>query len=122
VELIMRIKKGDQVVVTAGDDASSTPHKVLQVVEGGKRLVVEGVNRAYRHVKRGHPKSPQGGRLSIEMPIAVSNVQFYCEKCNGPTRIGYRYDVEGRKERFCRKCQASAGIISPPRPKYAKKA
>lgn len=116
----MRIKQGDMVVVTNGDDAGSTPHKVLEVLPGGQKLLIEGVNRVYKHVKRGHPKSPQGGRLSIEKPIDASNVMFHCPACNGAVRLGYRYTADGRKERFCRKCSASAGVMSPPRKAYAK--
>lgn len=117
----MRIKKGDLVVVCVGDDAGQTPRKVVEVVPGGRYVVVEGVNRVYKHVKKGHPKSPQGGRLSIERPIDASNVLYYCEACRRGVRLGYRYTAEGRKERFCRKCQASAGVISPPRARYARK-
>jgi len=114
----MRIKQGDQVVVTSGDDAGGQPRKVIEVVQAGRKVLVEGVNRVYKHVKRGHPKSPQGGRLSIEKPIDVSKVQYYCPSCSKGVRLGYRYTAEGRKERFCRKCNASAGVISPPRKAY----
>ncbi len=116
----MKIKKGDTVVVVTGDDKGAAPRKVLNVVTGGKRLVVEGVRRAFKHVRRGHPKSPQGGRLQIEMPIDASNVRYYCGACKTGTKLGYRYAADGAKERFCRKCGASAGTISPPRPTYAK--
>lgn len=114
----MRIKQGDQVVVTSGDDAGTQPRKVIEVVQAGRKVLIEGVNRVYKHVKRGHPKSPQGGRLSIEKPIDVSKVQYYCPSCSKGVRLGYRYTAEGRKERFCRKCNASAGVISPPRKAY----
>ncbi len=117
----MRIKQGDMVVVIAGDDAGKTPRKVLEVIDGGVQLLVEGVNRVYKHVKRGHPKSPQGGRLSIEKPIDASNAQLYCTACNQGVRVGFRYTADGRKERHCRKCGASAGVISPPRARYAAK-
>ncbi len=63
----MRIRKGDMVVVLTGDDASATPRKVLLVVQSGDKVVVEGVNRVFKHVRRGHPKSQQGGRLSREI-------------------------------------------------------
>ncbi|MBI1345048.1 50S ribosomal protein L24 [bacterium] len=115
----MRIKQGDQVVVTSGDDAGSQPRKVLEVLQGGRKVLVEGVNRVYKHVKRGHPKSPQGGRLSIEKPIDISKVQYFCPACSKGVRLGYRYTPEGRKERFCRKCDASAGVTSPARKAYA---
>lgn len=117
----MRIRKGDNVVIIAGDDASDVPHRVIEVVDGGKKLVVEGINRVHKHVKRGHPKSPQGGRLQLDMPIDASNAMLYCSSCNSKTRVGYRYGDDGSKQRFCRKCKATVGEpMSPPRTKYAK--
>jgi large subunit ribosomal protein L24 len=117
----MKIHRGDSVIVVTGDAAGGTPRKVIQVLDGGRKLLVEGVNRVHRHVKRGHPKSPQGGRLSLELPIDSSNVRFYCESCNKPARIGFRYDDEGVKSRFCKSCGASAGAISRPKARYASK-
>lgn len=102
----MRILKGDLVVICTGDDRAKTPRRVLRIVEGGARIVVEGVNRVYRHVKKGHPKSPQGGRLSIELPIDISNAQVYCPKCDRGVRVGSRLDAAGVKFRGCRKCGA----------------
>ena len=103
----MRIRKGDMVVVSTGDDNSGTPRRVLRIVEGGDRVVVEGVNRVYRHVRKGHPKSPQGGRLSVELPIDSSNVQVYCPKCNRGVRVSSKTDAGGNKFRGCRKCGAA---------------
>ncbi len=117
----MRIKAGDEVVVLCGDDASETPKKVTRIVQGGKKIVVEGVNRVWKHVKRGHPKSPQGGRLSMEMPIDTSNVLLYCANCRRGVRVGYKYTNDGVKYRCCRKCNANLGTIGKPRPQYAKK-
>jgi large subunit ribosomal protein L24 len=93
--------------------------RVLQVLDGGEKVVVEGVNLVYKHVKRGHPKSPQGGRLHLEMPIHSSNVMFVCPSCNAMSKLGMRYLPDGSKERFCKKCQASAGQISPARAAHA---
>lgn len=100
----MRILKGDMVVVCTGDDSGKVARKVLRLEEGGVKVVVENVNRVYRHVKKGHPKSPQGGRLSIEMPIDASNVQVYCPKCDKGVRVSNRLDADGKKYRGCRKC------------------
>jgi len=116
----MKIKKGDQVVVIAGDDAPCGPRQVVQVLDGGQKMIVQKVNRVYKHVKRGHPKSPSGGRLQMEMPIQSSNVMYYCEACQKPVRLGVRYDENGAKVRYCKKCETSCGEISPPREKYAK--
>jgi large subunit ribosomal protein L24 len=117
----MRIKRNDMVQVTVGDDARTEPRRVLQIVADGNKVVVEGVNRVYKHVKRGHPKSPQGGRLSREMPISISNVLLYCEKCARGVRIGMRFTDDGSKVRFCKRCSAALGTVSPADAKYAKK-
>ena len=117
----MKIKKDDLVVVTAGNHKSPQPKRVLEVRDGGKKLVVEGVAVAFKHVKKGHPKSPQGGRLETEMPIDASNVMYYCEQANKPTRLGYRFTDDGAKERYCKVSGASAGTVSPPKAKYATK-
>lgn len=116
----MKIKKGDHVVVITGDYASSSPRLVLQVIAGGQKMIVQGVNQVYKHVKRGHPKSPSGGRLQMEMPIQSSNVMYYCESCQKPTRLGLRYNDDGAKVRYCKKCSTACGReISPKRAKYA---
>ncbi len=114
----MRIKVDDMVVVVCGDDAGQRG-KVLAVDARANKVVVEGVNRVYKHVRRSQ-KNPQGGRLSKEMPVPASNVMVICPKTSQPTRIGYRYLADGSKERFAKRSGASLGIISPPRPSYAK--
>lgn len=125
----MKLRKGDLVVVTTGDGASvivptgerrPTPKKILQIVDGGQRVVVEGTNRVYKHVKRGHPRSPQGGRLSLEMPIDTSKVMFYCEACGRGVRLGFRFTEDGSKERFCKNCQKTVSKVSPAKKRYAK--
>lgn len=116
----MKIKRDDMVVVVAGDDKSPVPRKVQQVLDGGRKVVVEGINLVYKHVRRGHPKSPQGGRLRMEKPIQSSNVMYYCSTCEQGTKLGLRYTDDGAKERFCRKCGKTVGQVSPPRPAYVR--
>ena len=117
----MKIRRGDSVVITTGEDASSTPRRVTQVLEQGSKVIVEGANRVLKHVRRGHPKSPQGGRLNLEMPIDTSNVMLYCGSCNRGVRVGFRYLAHGAKEQFCRSCSQSLGAVSPPNPRRAVK-
>jgi large subunit ribosomal protein L24 len=115
----MKIKRGDMVVVVAGDDRGSTPRQVEQVLDNGRKVVIEGVNLVYKHVRRGHPKSPQGGRLRMEKPIQSSNVMFFCSSCNSGVKLGLRYTNDGAKERFCRKCSKTVGPVSPARASHA---
>jgi large subunit ribosomal protein L24 len=117
----MHIKKDDLVEVIAGDDAErGRSHRVLRVLTENNKVVVEGVNKVYKHVKPNR-RNPQGGRLSKEMPISVSNVLLYCPTCRRGRRIGRRYAADGHKERYCKKCGAGLGAISKkPNKKYAK--
>jgi len=120
----MHIRKDDIVEVIAGDDRGLTkaPHtgRVLRVLHGENKVVVEGINRVYKHLKPDR-RNAQGGRLSKEMPIDVSNVLLYCSTCRHGVRIGRRYAADGHKERYCKKCSNSLGMLSKPRAAYARK-
>lgn len=115
----MHIKIDDTVKVIAGD-GFGVQGKVLALDRKAGKLVVEGVNRVYKHVQRSQ-RNPQGGRLSKEMPIPISNVQLICQSCGKATRTGARFRADGSKERFCRKCGAAQGEIAPPRAAHATK-
>ena len=109
----MRIRKDDNVVVITGEDSTrgtATVHRVLRVLPEKGKVVVEGVNRVTKHVKPNR-RNRQGGRLSKEMPINVSNVMLYCPGCKGGVRVGARLTPDGAKERYCKKCQASLGVL-----------
>jgi large subunit ribosomal protein L24 len=113
----MWIKANDTVQVMAGEDRG-TRGKVLRVERSTGKLVVEGVNRVFKHVRRSQ-RNPQGGRLSKEMPIQACNVLLVCEKCGAAARFGARYLADGAKERYCKKCGAGNGAIAPPKARYA---
>lgn len=107
----MYIKSNDTVEVMSGDDKGQRG-KVLSIDRRAGRLVVEGVNRVYKHVRRSQ-KNPQGGRLSKEMPVQISNVLLLCNRCNRGVRTGARLAKDGTKERYCKKCGAALGVITP---------
>ncbi len=115
----MFIRTGDMVEVITGDDAG-VRGKVLRVVRETNKVVVEGVNRVYKHVRRSQ-QNPQGGRLSKEMPVAVSNVMLICPQTGKPTRIGVRVLPDGSKERYAKRSGASLGQVSPPKASRASK-
>src|SRR6202453_3456310 len=117
----MHVRKDDMVEVITGDDAEKgRARKVLRVLPDVNKVVVEGVNRVYKHVKPNR-RNPQGGRLSKEMPVDVSNVMLIDPQTNKPTRVGIRYLDDGSKERFAKKSGATLGRVSKPRKAYAKK-
>ena len=117
----MQIRKDDLVIVIAGEDADKAlARRVLRVLADANKIVVEGVNRVYKHLKPNR-RTGQGGRLSKEMPINVSNVQIYCPTCKHGVRQGRRYAADGAKERYCKKCSITLGKLSKAREAYAKK-
>jgi large subunit ribosomal protein L24 len=113
----MLIRSGDTVEVITGADRG-VKSRVLVIDRAAGKAIIEGVARVYKHVRRSQ-KHPQGGRLSKEMPIQVSNIAFYCAACNKGVRLGARFAKDGSKERFCRKCGASAGQIAPAKAAHA---
>ncbi|MCA9186014.1 MAG: 50S ribosomal protein L24 [Pirellulaceae bacterium] len=115
----MQIKVNDTVQVLTGDDAG-VKGRVLSVNRQTGKLVVEGVNRVYKHVRRSQ-RNPQGGRLSKEMPVQISNVLMVCTSCGKATRLGARFLADGSKERYCKKCGSSLGQVSPPHTSHASK-
>ena len=114
---LMNIRKDDNVQVMTGDDAGATG-RVLRVLPKQNKVVIEGVNKVYKHV-RPNRRNPQGGRLSKEMAVDASNVQVVCGSCRRGVRVGRRYTAEGRKERYCKKCGAHMGFLSKAREAYA---
>ena len=115
----MYIRKDDVVEVIAGDD-KGTRGKVLKVIREKRQVVVEGVNRVYRHL-RPSKRNPQGGRLSKEMPVDASNVQLVDPATNKPTRVGVRYLPDGSKELYAKRSKTRIRMLSKPNPKYATK-
>ncbi len=81
------IKKGDNVVVIAGDDKDrSTPHQVLAVYPQKGRVLIEGVNMVTKHLKP-NAQNPQGSIVQEEAPINISNVMLWDSKANAPVRV-----------------------------------
>jgi len=115
----MWIKVGDTVEVTTGDDIG-VKAKVKAIDHAAGKVTVEGVNRVYKHVRKSQ-RNPQGGRLSMEMPVQMANVAVVCTRCSKPSRMGSRFAKDGAKERYCKKCGGSTGEISPPKAAHATK-
>lgn len=89
------IKKGDNVVVIAGDDKDRTqPRKVLSVDPAKGRVLVEGVNMVTKHLKP-NAQNPQGGIVKEEAPINISNVMLWDAKSKAGTRISRERNENG---------------------------
>lgn len=114
----MLIRTNDTVEVLTGDDAGARG-RVLSVDRAANKVIVEGINRVYKHVRRSQ-RNPQGGRLSKEMPVFASNVLVVCGKCQAATRMGARFLDDGAKERYCKKCGAGNGQLGPAKARRVK--
>ncbi|MCD8287924.1 MAG: 50S ribosomal protein L24 [Porphyromonadaceae bacterium] len=97
----LHIKKGDTVYVNTGEDKGKTG-RVLRVLVKEQRAVVEGINMVSKHTKP-NAKHPQGGIVKMEAPVHVSNLNLLDPKTNKPTRVGYRFNEEGKKIRYSKK-------------------
>ena len=98
----MHIKKDDIVMVIAGKEKGKTG-KVLKVIPKENKAVVEKINIVKKHV-RPTPNNPQGGIIEKEAPIHLSNLLLFCSRCNRGVRTGKKILEDGRKVRYCKKC------------------
>ena len=106
VQSRIQIRKNDQVKVITGKSLNKVG-RVLRVLKGKNRLVVEGVSFLKRHTRANPAKGIKGGIVEKEAPIHISNVLIVCGSCNSPTRIGHSTLSDGKKIRICRKCESS---------------
>ena len=96
----LKIRKGDRVIVIAGRDKGKRG-EVLKVIPAENRALVQGVNMVQRHQKQ----TPQqdGGIVSKEAPIHISNIALEDPADGLPARAGYKFLDDGRKVRFAKR-------------------
>jgi large subunit ribosomal protein L24 len=97
----MTVRRGDKVRIIAGKDKGKDG-KVLRSYPYKERVMVEGANMIKKHT-RPSQKNQQGGIMSVEGTIHVSNVMLICPTCSEPTRVGRRREGNSRV-RVCKKC------------------
>jgi large subunit ribosomal protein L24 len=96
---MQKIKKGDEVVVRTGKDKGRRG-TVIQVFQDA--VLVEGINVAKKHQKGNPQQGVEGGIVTKEMPIAISNVMVFNPKSKKGERVGIRIAEDGSKERVFR--------------------
>ena len=94
----LHVKKGDMVEIISGDHKGATG-KVLRVIPKDRKVVVQGHNLVKKHVRPSR-KNPQGGRISVEQPIHISNVLPVNPKTAKGCRVHYQIDEKGVKHRI----------------------
>ena len=98
----IKFKKGDNIKVLAGKDRGKTG-KIERVFQSIGKAKVSGINTAVKHQK---PKRgvKQVGRISITLPIDLSNIALVCDKCAKPVRVGFKTLGDNKKVRVCKRC------------------
>ncbi len=96
----LKIKKGDQVIVIAGRDKGARG-EVLKVLPKENRAIVKGVNVVKRHQKA--TQTAEGGIITKEAPIHISNLAHVDPKDGKPTRVGFKVLEDGRKVRYSKR-------------------
>ncbi|BCW88946.1 50S ribosomal protein L24 [Alphaproteobacteria bacterium SO-S41] len=102
-----KIRKGDRVVVTTGKDKGKKG-EVLRVYPDDSRVLVAGINVVKKHQKQSQKQ--QGGIVTKEAPIHVSNVAHIDPKSGNPTRVGFKTLADGRKVRVAAKSGESIDV------------
>lgn len=99
-----KIVTGDEIVVISGKNKGERA-RVRQNMPREDKVIIEGVNIVRKHIARGRAR--QAGIVEVEAPMPVSKVMLVCPNCGEPTRVGFRFDENGNKIRFCKKCDAA---------------
>lgn len=98
----MKLKKGDMVIVNSGTEKGKKG-KILEISLKDESVLVEGINVRTIHAKA-RKQGQESGILKREKPIHASKVNYYCEKCDKGVKLGIKVETDGKKTRFCKKC------------------
>ena len=98
-----RIKKGDVVTVLSGKERGKTG-KVLQVWPEEQLALVEHLN-LMKNFERPTQQNQAGGVIAREAPLPLAKLTLSCPQCRRPTRVGWRLNPSGEKQRVCARCE-----------------
>lgn len=102
---ILKFKKGDNVKIITGKDKGKTA-KIVAVDRKSLMITVEGINLLTRF-QRPKKSGQKGQKVRLPAPLKPNKVMAVCPSCGKATRIGYKTNEEGKKLRYCKKCQAN---------------
>jgi len=98
-----KIKKGDEVIVLAGKDKGKKG-KIVKILHKINKAIVSDINKVKKHQKPGN--NEPGGIVEKEMPIHISNLNYFDSKLNQGVRVGYKFNKDGKKIRVNKKTGA----------------
>ena len=98
-----KLKKGDEVVITAGKDFGKRG-KIEKIYKSRGSVLLPGLNIFKKHLKKKDEKNP-GGIVDAPKPLPIANIALVCPKCSKPTRVGFM--IKGKQKiRICKKCDS----------------
>ena len=103
-----KIRKGDKVILNSGKDKGKQGI-VLSILKNN-RVVVEGLNMVKKHTKPNPAKGDQGGLVSKEMPINISNISIYNTKSNKTDKVNFKNLKDGKKIRIYKSTQEAIDV------------
>ena len=103
-----KIRKGDKVILNTGKDKGKQGI-VLNILKNN-RVVVEGLNMVKKHTKPNPAKGDQGGLVSKEMPINISNIAIYNTKSNKTDKVNFKNLKDGKKIRIYKSTQEAIDV------------
>ncbi|MHB1610864.1 MAG: 50S ribosomal protein L24 [Sulfobacillus sp.] len=103
--MAVNVRKGDLIRVIAGRDKGKEG-RIVRSIPREERVLVEKINLVKRHQKP-NQEYAQGGIITKEAPIHVSNVMLVCPSCKKATRVAHKFLDSGKKVRACKKCGAA---------------
>jgi large subunit ribosomal protein L24 len=100
---MLKVRRGDTVQVIKGKDKGKKGN-IIKIFRNQNRALVQGIN-LFKKNKRKTRQDQQGGIATIECPVSISNLMFFCKHCSRAVRIGFRVNKDGTKSRFCKSCE-----------------
>ena len=95
------LKKGDDIKIISGKEKGKTS-SILKIDHKKGRAIIEGLNMVRKTLRKSR-EHQNGGIIDVEAPVHLSNMMYYCKKCNKAVRLGNRI-IKDKKERYCKKC------------------
>ena len=99
----MKLRKGDMVIVNSGTEKGKKG-EIIKVDLKNSKVLVKGINVRTMHVKA-RKQGQESGIIKREVPINVSKVNYFCDKCGKGVKLGIKVAEDGSKSRYCKKCE-----------------
>ena len=109
IETVTKLRTGDEVVVITGKDVGKKG-TLAKISKFNNKAVVNGINMVKKHTKPNPAKGDQGGLVSKEMPINISNIAIFNTKSNKTDKVNFKELKDGKKIRIYKSTQEAIDV------------